>query len=116
MKKILFVIAVSFLGFANFSCEKEKSPKAGEIKPVVLTEKQKQVISSSNSFGFDFFGKVFELSGSDQNLMVSPLSVSMALGMTRNGANGSTLDGMNTALGFHAMEEQEINDSYKYIH
>jgi len=115
MKKILFIIALSFLAFANFSCEKEESPKAGEMKPVTLTEKQRQVITGSNAFGFEFFSKVNELSGSDDNLMVSPLSVSMALGMTRNGAANETLEAMTGTLGFAGMTDAEINESYKYI-
>jgi len=115
MKKILFIIALSFLAFANFSCEKEESPKAGEMKSVTLTEKQRQVITGSNAFGFEFFSKVNELSGSDDNLMVSPLSVSMALGMTRNGAANETLEAMTGTLGFAGMTDAEINESYKYI-
>jgi len=47
--------------------------------------------------------------------MVSPLSVSMALGMTRNGAAGSTLEAMTNTLGFAGMGDTEINESYKYI-
>jgi serpin B len=110
--QIIFVLAISLLAF---SCKKEKNETPGEIRQVNLTAKQKQLVSSSNAFGFDFFNKVNELSGSDQNLMVSPLSVSMALGMTRNGAANETLEAMTSALGFSEMTDAEINESYKYI-
>jgi serine protease inhibitor len=115
MKKIFFILSLTMLAIVNYGCEKEKSPQAGDMKPVVLTEKQKQVIAGSNAFGFEFFGKVNKLSGSDKNLMVSPLSVSMALGMTRNGAANETLEAMTSALGFVGMTDAEINESYKYI-
>jgi serpin B len=99
----------------TFSCSKEDTATPSETKQVNLTEKQKQVISGSNAFGFDFFKKVNELSGGDVNLMVSPLSVSMALGMTRNGAAGTTLEAMTSTLGFSGLTDTEINESYKYI-
>lgn len=95
------------------ACKKENETLP-QIKPVTLTDKQEQVISASNSFGLDFFREACKTSA-DRNFMISPLSVSMALGMTRNGAAGATLDSMNTTLRFDAMSDQEINESYKYI-
>jgi len=99
----------------TFSCKKEKTHTPGEFRQVNLTEKQKTLINTSNAFGFGFFKKVNEISGSDANMMVSPLSVSMALGMTRNGAAGTTLEAMTKTLGFTGMSETDINQSYKYI-
>ena len=96
------------------ACSKEKSASAEKIQ-INLSTKQKQVISGSNAFGFAFFNKVIAISGSDANLMVSPLSVSMALGMTRNGAAGNTLEAMTGTLGFSGLTDTEINESYKYI-
>ncbi|NVO20904.1 MAG: serpin family protein [Bacteroidetes bacterium] len=96
------------------SCKKE-SNKTGELKPVQLTEKQKLIIDQSNTFGFDFFRKSYALSTGQSNLMVSPLSVSMAFGMVRNGASGLTLQEINHALGMDSMSNSEINESYKYI-
>jgi serpin B len=114
MKKFLPIILVIFSICCVYACKKEEAAKP-EWKQVNLTEKQKQVVSSSNTFGFEFFKKVNEISGSNVNLMVSPLSVSMALGMTRNGAANVTLADMTTTLGFEGQNETEINESYKYI-
>ena len=116
MKPILLFFSFLSILCLNFACQKEKTDNTpGEFKPVNLTEKQKQLITSSNAFGFEFFKKVNEISGSNTNLMVSPLSVSMALGMTRNGAIGSTLEVMTNTLGFSGMSETDINESYKFI-
>lgn len=109
---LVFAIAVSVSGI---SCKKEMDKAPEEKKSVYLTENQKKLILSSNSFGFDLFGKVNEISGNDKNLMVSPLSLSMALGMTRNGAANKTLTDMTNTLGFGGQSENEINESYKYI-
>ncbi len=114
MKRIFFIITLMSISLLVSSCKKEKTESA-EFKQVNLTEKQSQLISESNVFGFEFFKKVIEISGSNSNLMVSPLSVSMALGMTRNGAAGTTLEAMTNTLGFAGMSETDINESYKYI-
>ena len=112
--KTLALTSVILLAGLFSSCSKEKETSA-EIKPVQLTEKQRMVVNQSNAFGFDFFRKVHEVSGSSKNLMVSPLSVSMAFGMARNGAANETLEAINQALGMGGMTDQEINESYKFI-
>ncbi len=114
MRKIPLILLLAF-SFVVFSCSKEKYNAPGEYKQVNLTEKQKELIRINNTFGFEFFKKVNEISGTDVNMMVSPLSVSMALGMTRNGAAGGTLEAMTNTLGFAGMSDSEINQSYKYI-
>ena len=112
--KTKLAIFMLCLGSILASCKKETNIPA-DVKPVILTEKQRLVVNQSNSFGFDFFRKVYELSGRSNNLMISPLSVSMALGMTRNGAAGSTLETMTSTLGMSGKSDPEINESYKYI-
>ncbi|MDZ7292633.1 MAG: serpin family protein, partial [candidate division KSB1 bacterium] len=51
----------------------------------------------------------------DKNVFISPLSVAMALGMTYNGANGSTEAAMRATLEFGDLSSQEINASYKSL-
>jgi len=114
MKTILIFSVFLSISMLALSCTKENTQPA-EMKQVNLTEKQKQVVASSNTFGFGFFRKVADISGTSANLMVSPLSVSMALGMTRNGAANATLESMTNTLGFSGMSDPEINESNKYI-
>ena len=45
--------------------------------------------------------------------MISPLSVSYALGMTYNGAAGTTLQTFNNVLHFNDLTTEEVNESYK---
>lgn len=113
MKTIRIISILSVVIFA-FACSKDDS-KSADFKPVQITEKQKQLLTKSNEFGFQFFKVAFEQSETQKNLMISPLSISMALGMTRNGAAGSTNTDMTKTLGFEGMNDAEINESYKYI-
>jgi serine protease inhibitor len=45
----------------------------------------------------------------DENVLVSPLSAVLALGMTMNGANGETLDAMLTGLGYEGQSLKDVN-------
>jgi serpin B len=45
-------------------------------------------------------------------VFLSPLSASMALGMTLNGAANATFDSMRVALGLEGMTQEQINKSY----
>jgi len=115
MKRFLVIIALVITAGFAFSCSKEKTDTITSFTPVNLSADQKQLVVQSNAFGFEFFKKVNEISGSNTNMMVSPLSVSMALGMARNGAAGTTLDAMNSTLGFAGMSDEQVNESYQHI-
>jgi serpin B len=64
--------------------------------PRELTATEARLATASNSFAFDLLRQ----SAADPraNRVVSPISVSMALGMLMNGADGATLDQMRVAL------------------
>ncbi len=76
-----------------------------------LTSQEQALVASSNQFGFDVFSKISQ-QYEDQDLFISPLSISLALGMTYNGARGSTEAGMRKTLGFGEMKTDDINQAY----
>jgi serpin B len=98
------------------NCSDTISPDSDEIPqlPRNLSKSEQTLIESSNAFGFDLF-KVLSEEVGDSNLFLSPVSVSMALGMTANGAAGSTLEAMHSTLGFENLTEDEINQSYQSL-
>ncbi len=83
-----------------------------EIRPITQTEKQ--LVASADKFGLKLFKKVNEAQN-DSNIFISPLSVSVALGMTLNGANGSTYEAMRTTLEHSNISQEEINQSYQSL-
>lgn len=79
--------------------------------PRSLTAQESDVLRASNRFGFALMEElVAETEG--ENLFFSPLSASMALGMTLNGADGETFDQMRSTLGFGDLDQAAINESY----
>ncbi|MDQ3696772.1 MAG: serpin family protein [Gemmatimonadota bacterium] len=87
-------------------------PKALEALPRPLTSAEQQVAAAGNTFSFSLFRQINQAQR-DSNVFISPLSASMALGMTMNGAAGATYDGMRTTIGFGGAAQPEINDGYK---
>ena len=82
--------------------------------PRPLNSTEKALVASDNSFGFKLFAAV-NAGETGRSVFISPLSVSMALGMTLNGANGTTKDAMIQTLEFAGMSQTEINASYKSL-
>jgi serpin B len=79
-----------------------------------LTAAELKLVQANGDFWLDMF-KAIDKSEQDKNIFVSPLSISMALGMTMNGANGTTLDSMKNVLRFSNLSMSEINEAYKSL-
>ncbi|MFZ5517624.1 MAG: serpin family protein [Candidatus Zhuqueibacterota bacterium] len=79
--------------------------------PRELTSAEKSIVESDNKFGLKLFRQINTEEGA-KNIFISPLSVSMALGMTLNGAHGSTYDAMRATLEYEGLTEEQINKSY----
>jgi len=97
------------------SCSKSEEELPNEPVPINLTQDQVALIESGNSFAFDIFMKILGSAGENENVMISPLSISYALSMTLNGADGTTRDSMLKALRMNGITPDEINDSYKNL-
>jgi serpin B len=109
------IILTIFIALFCLQCSRENNPIDSHDKNVLdLNETEKLVVQSSNDFGLKLFKKIVQAEG-DSNIFISPLSVSMALGMTLNGAAGTTYDAMQSTLGWQSLSEEEINNSYRNI-
>jgi serpin B len=93
------------------SCKKDNSTKPGAGKDLKLSAAELQQASADNTFSFNLFRSV-AAQNPNANLFMSPLSISMALGMTTNGANGSTLDSMRKTLNFGGFSQGQVNMYY----
>ena len=82
--------------------------------PRELTKTEKAIIQADRSFSIEMF-KELAIESENENVFISPLSISMALGMTLNGANGQTYDEMQSTLQFQELSLPEINEGYKSL-
>jgi serine protease inhibitor len=108
---INYMIGIIILTFAIPSCEISE-PVRREPAKITLNKKAAEIIKADQDFGFELFREVYTMSEED-NIMISPLSVSYALGMTYNGAAGTTLEAFNDVLHFGDLTTEEVNESYK---
>jgi serpin B len=79
-----------------------------------LSSNEKTLVATDNAFGIRLFNEICTTQA-DSNVFISPLSVSMALSMTTNGAAGATETAMRTALGSEEMTMDEINASSRSL-
>ena len=79
-----------------------------------LSQQEKSLVATDNAFGIRLFQEINQTQA-DTNIFISPLSVSMALGMTYNGSAGTTEEAMRTTLGFGDMSKEEMNASYRSL-
>ncbi len=89
----------------------DDAPEKITALPRALTVAERAVIESGNAFGLDLLREV-AARDDRANVVLSPFSASMALGMTLNGADGATFEAMRTTLGFAGLDRAEINASY----
>lgn len=95
----------------DFLTQPYTRPVTGD-PPKEITTAENRIIASDNDFGFTMMRQLNSDAQND-NVVISPMSVSMALGMTLNGARGATESAMRSTLGFSGLTSPEINDAYR---
>ncbi len=112
MRKINIIFPVIL--FLTYLCGCSKIPTEPGKNIRELTSLEKTIVDSDNRFGFKLFQEIVKAQ-KDTNVFISPLSVSMALGMTLNGADGTTREAMINALELAGLSDQQINENYKSL-
>ncbi|VBB46370.1 Proteinase inhibitor I4 serpin [uncultured Paludibacter sp.] len=112
MKKLISILLLIGL---LMSCKSTDEPTQNkEFKPIQLTVAQKARVSQDNDFAFDFLNNTIA-AVDNSNVFVSPMSLSIALGMLRNGAQGETKTEIETALKMSGLSDEVINSYYKIM-
>lgn len=111
-------LIITFVACCIFaSCTTKDDPKIEipvDAKSIVLSANSAKRVSQDNDFAFDLFKNTLTTS-KETNVFISPLSVSIALGMAWNGANGQTRTEMEAALKMSGMTVSDINAYYKVM-
>lgn len=122
--KILLSIMISttllFVGCKELGLhlQGQKSDESGieeiaDIDPV-MTPFSEGVPIGITEFGFNLFDTIWETE-QNQNIFISPLSVSIALTMTVNGAVGETEKAMIDTLQLQGIDRDSINSTYQQL-
>lgn len=76
--------------------------------------KSAKVIETNNEFGLELLKQVFAAE-EEPNVMISPVSVSIALGMAYNGAETTTRDAFEEVLNYDGLTREEVNEITKEL-
>lgn len=107
---ILVAVSLAGTGCGEGSATGPVDEIEGLPRPLSLNEER--LVEAGNDFAFELLDRVHgEAPG--ENLFLAPLSASMALGMTMNGAVGPTFDQMRSTLGFGTLTLEDINQGYR---
>lgn len=111
MKHFFPLISACCLSVGMLASCSEDEPVAPNIKynpgTVKLTAAQQAQVENSNEFAWKFFKEVSK--GEQEDVFVSPLSVTYALGMLANGAVGDTQKEILEGLEFRSGKVDDIN-------
>ncbi len=109
LKYVVVLISVlSILQCSKGPLDQSRQP------PRALSAAEENLVDSGNKFGFKLFREIVQ-EEPDRNIFISPLSVSMALGMAYNAADGTTLEAMDSTLELSGIDIQEVNESYQSL-
>jgi serpin B len=92
-------------------------PVASDITrlPRSLTQAETDLVRADNTFAFKIFRAIADSARPDSNLFISPLSMSMALGMAYNGAAGTTQTEMQHTLDLEGLTLGDVNQSNRSL-
>jgi serpin B len=112
----LMMVTMMTVGCSSSSDEDNFKSVVCPVEPpttLELTRTEQEMVSSSNDFTFDLFR---EARDEVKSQILSPISITYALGMLNNGAAGETQQQINKVLGFSETGADGINEfCYKML-
>jgi len=104
MKRVIIFLWAVLTLFISVACSSQPAFEAVNVSSYV--------VDGNNQFAFDIF-RTLNTEDTKNNIFISPLSISSALAMTYNGAEGFTKEAMEKTLGFEGIDRALVNDSFK---
>lgn len=109
MKKLLLILITISLLFSMVACTTNS-----EFSGVYAADKSDNVITANSQFSFELF-KEINKSDQDKNVFISPYSISSALSMLYNGANGQTESEIASMLHYDKINDEDLNNGMMYL-
>ena len=111
---LLSIALLSSCGKDNYNSEYPNPSGNDEFTPIVLTKAESIMTNNINTFGLKLLQQLVA-EEPDKNVLISPLSISLALAMTAGGAEGETAKQMCEVLGFSGYSTDEMGAYYSKI-
>lgn len=114
MKRLFVSFLLALIALSAAGCSKtpsEEGPAASEPVPIPLTKADEGIRDASNAFGLDVFTRLYAERGG-KDVAFSPLSLSLALAMAAEGAEGDTWKQFAEVMGWSAATKDELGAFY----
>lgn len=109
---ILAAFCVVVIGYFSYSyVSKFLEARAYAESDDISSSVDSHLVAANNRFAFHLF-KELVMEDAGKNIFISPFSISTALAMTYNGAEGSTEDAMSATLEYQDMPQVQVNTEY----
>ncbi len=109
-RHLALVLAVVSLS----ACDTVRSDAQPDPTPIELSPLAAEMVSQSTAFGLSLFAET--VASRDDNVLLSPLSASIALTMLLNGTDGATYDQIHAMLGYRADQDLDaVNEAYRSL-
>jgi serine protease inhibitor len=121
-RKVFFLFCILFTGILT-GCTSQTNDDDDSYKPFVPGENSGAIqlraallprVAQDNAFALNIFRTMTANTG-DDNVIVSPLSISLAFGMAWNGADGTTKAEMGEVFGYAGMADSLVNEYYEVM-
>src|SRR5690554_3683837 len=112
---VLYLSIIGLFLIAPSACKNTNLNLHEEQQTLTLTPVEEKKVNQDNAFSIDLFRTAVEGMNPNDNVLLSPISASIALAMLNNGAIGQTKDSINKALAFDGFTDEQINAYYKKI-
>lgn len=109
MRRILQIFTIVFICFICISCGTKNSSSTEQLS---LNE---PLISANQPFAFSLLKEMKNEQTDDENIVFSPASITLALLLTVNGAEGITNEEILQTLNLADYPLEEINDNFQQI-
>lgn len=111
---LAFIAAVSLLAGCTAG-----PAQSGQTNPVLNQSFDqhkiiREAVEGNSRFAFESF-KQLDKEDREQNILISPLSISTALAMTYQGAGTTTKEAMAGVLGYTGIEDAQLKESYRNL-
>lgn len=114
MKNTKSIIPILLTVILIVSCSKDDVIPKKELPPFSSVIRGREVVKKNNEFAFNTLKKI-EAENRQKNTFFSPVSLSLALAMTYNGAEGETKKAFENTLLYNGFNTSEINSVNKKL-
>ncbi len=122
MLKFRQIVALLILCALLLQCSESSRPNQPDPtsdqplrSPAEFTKNETSLLESANKFGLNLFREIARNTPATENIFISPLSVSYALGICYNGAAGDTRKAIGSTLQIADLSVDEMNQAYRDV-